>query len=153
MNRIRGTRRWIAALAAALLLSGCSKSAGPDRKALPVTSDPAAVQQVRPGTPKKAEPDRCGRYTVDVALPGQHGCKEDADCGWTANRPGHCGGPLCSRHYRAGVRAWVAAADRLHARVCSGKKFSTCVRVKCIHRRPDRAVCNDGKCEILFEKK
>jgi hypothetical protein len=133
-------RTWISALAVTFVVAGCSKSAGPGQET------PAPAQ----ASPSQATPDECGQYAVDVELPEQHGCKEDGDCRFTEHRPGDCSGPLCPGHYRAGTSAWVDAVKALHERVCTGRKYSACIRVKCVHKKPERAVCKAGKCEIVF---
>ena len=96
-------------------------------------------------------PDECGGYTVDVALPEQHACKADSDCAVTEHRPGDCIKPLCSGHYRAGTHGWVKAVDELHARVCTGKKYNICIRVKCLLAKPTGARCEAGKCELVVK--
>lgn len=115
------------------------------------TEKSAKPPKASPATPSaKPTPNKCGAYDADVKLPPRLPCKTDADCSWTAHRPGLCTAPLCSHHYLAGTKAWVKAADALYRRVCRGKRYPSCVRVKCLHRKPEGAFCKDNACALRF---
>jgi hypothetical protein len=90
--------------------------------------------------------DKCGNYRVGIKLPARFPCRSDSDCAITDKRPGTCNPAVCTRHYWAGTKAWVAAAEKLHARVCAGHRVHWCVRYKCTNKRPQGAVCKAGKC-------
>jgi hypothetical protein len=126
-----------AAIAVTILL-GCSKG---------TTEQPKVAVQAAGET--KVTVDECGRYKVDVKLPSKE-CVKDDDCAWTAHRPGVCTDPLCESHYVAGSKAWVEALDKMYKRICSGKKWRHCERVKCLHKKPVSVSCVDGGCVIAF---
>ena len=100
-------------------------------------------------TTQTPQVDECGNYAVDVQLPSST-CETDSDCAWTARRPGTCVGPVCDSHYRAGAKAWVAAVEEMHQRICGNAKWEHCDRYKCIHREPTGVACREGKCELSF---
>ena len=106
------------------------------------------VDELPIDSPPGVTVDECGRYRVDFA-PSKP-CFADADCSWTAHRPGSCVDPLCESHYRAGTGEWVREADALYKRVCEGKKWKHCERVKCIHNKPSGASCVEGVCTLRF---
>ncbi|MBW1810792.1 MAG: hypothetical protein JRJ87_21550 [Deltaproteobacteria bacterium] len=93
--------------------------------------------------------DECGRYKVVEKFPSLP-CASNDDCAWTAHRPGVCTDPLCESHYCAGPKAWVKAADEMYKRICSGKKWRHCERVKCLHKKPVSVSCVDRACVIAF---
>ena len=147
----------------ALMLNGCTnKASGPSpgtgTAATPASkpaADSASQPAATPAPPKTAPavemtPDDCGLYTIKRRLPPRFPCKADGDCGWTGKRPGVCYKPLCPGHFRAGTHAWVEAANRLHKDVCTGHEHKACIRVRCVYKKPRKAVCRDGKCELVF---
>jgi hypothetical protein len=137
----------VGSLVLAFLLLGCSSNS-----TKPAATEPSAAPAIAPETaPAKSDSkvDECGKYTVDVDLPEQFACKEDADCAWTGLRPGNCTRPLCPGHYVAGNKAWVEAAEKLHHRICDEAKFGYCIRVKCVNKEPKGAVCTEGRCQLV----
>jgi hypothetical protein len=122
----------------AVVFLGCSKG---------VPAQPGVADQATGKSDVSV--DECGRYEFKDKLPSGV-CASDDDCAWTSHRPGTCTDALCKGHYRAGTKAWVKAADEMYERVCSGKKWLPCVRVKCRNSKPVGVSCVDGICVPVF---
>jgi hypothetical protein len=143
-----------AVLVLAWAAGSCNKPDHRSRKADKASSEapakgPTKTERVSGDTTTEVVPGKCGNYPVDVKLPPRGPCKIDADCAWTAHRPGTCVVVRCTGHYVAGNRAWVAAANELHRRICTGRRFRACERYRCRRSKPKGVVCNKGRCELL----
>ncbi len=147
MNRQKIT---LAATAILMLLGACNKTSNSAGTGVTTPASEPAPTAAPAASAKAMKPDRCGRYEVEVELPPRLPCKADTDCAWTAHRPGECIPPLCPGHFKAGTRAWVAAADKLFADVCGERQFKVCIRVKCVFKKPKAAACKEGKCALVF---
>lgn len=142
-----------------LAWAGCAALVACSGNEAPAVTEPTGAPSVAsPSQPGQAdEPatpavDGCGKYAVDEQLPERFACETDADCGWTEHRPGSCLGPLCPGDYAEGNRAWIAAAEALNRRVCTGAEFGYCEKVKCINLIPIGAACIDGRCVLKHDE-